>query len=158
MSFSAQTLIGALDSQVKVDEIHEGNLILTADPSSQWEEKEVLFSECVKSEGKHPCVQICYNGTEIIVSRSHLFLLENHEFIRADSLSKESTILGKNYTPVKLATVNRIEYVGKLFHISAYREYQNGDINKHLITCNDIICADFQLERSKKQENLMQYF
>ena len=145
---AVDTLVAVAGNQWKrMGDIRVGDSVLALDSNNYWTETTVKFSSGT-GEGDGNTVPyaiflVLNNGTNLIVTADHPFLLSDDSLQVACRLSLSDKLTDENLNPVEITHVGFGEYVGGIHNISTSVGPEGEGIEGHLINTGGIISGDY---------------
>lgn len=138
-----------------ISEISIGDDVLTLSANGNWTATPVEFSDGTRPAGsKIPFVVYIKleNGTALIVTPEHPFLLPDKSFRTANRLTLSDQLADEQLNPVKIESLGYGHYDGAIRHISTISETDNPNpFWGHLINTAGVISGDFVIQLHLQQ-------
>jgi hypothetical protein len=135
------------DSWKRMGDLRVGDSILAMDTTGKWTAKKIKFSNGTGAGDGNPVPYAIFvalkNGTQLIVTADHPFLLSTKKLQVACRLSPSDELLDENMQPLEIATIGYGEYVGGIHNVSTSTGKPGEPLDGHLINTGGIISGDF---------------
>jgi len=119
--------------------------------NGKWKAKTVTYSGAGGPEPERPYPYAVYievsNGSSIITTSDHAFLLSNKKLKRADRLTPHDILLDPRLGELTIKKLRVGSYMGRLANISTDAP-RGGDYEGHIISTNNILSGDFYAQNN----------
>ena len=129
-----------------VEDFVEGDEVMAAGLSLQWEPRTVTFSGGLPPARQRSVIVVAYESSVLVVTNDHLFTLhgEQYELRRADRLTPSDRLVSPDGDPVEVNGIYTGDYFGSFHHLTAGPEAVGDDnLQGHLINTGNVISADY---------------
>lgn len=83
---------------------------------------------------------------ELVVSRDHVFILDNGELIRADRLAISDQLVDRDGKPVQIMEILWGSYDGIFYEFATKMEPPDPELTGHLVLTNGVVSGDFAVQ------------
>lgn len=134
----------------RIGDVKVGETVLARSLNGAWKQAPVVFSDGTTMPEKpypYAIYVVLKDGTELVVTADHLFLINGNILKRADRLAPTDQLVGSDGKPKSIKTVVSGSYHGPIHHIAATKwDETNPSIDGHLINTNGVISGDYFAE------------
>ncbi|HUM53270.1 MAG TPA: hypothetical protein PK431_15710 [Chitinophagales bacterium] len=146
----------ALDNSkwMPIGEVKVGDKVLALQKDNKWISSNVVFSD--GTEGSNRTIPYAIfisltNGTKLVTTPDHIFLMPDKSLKRADRLSPIDNLTDEKMQPVKITQIVAGEYAGNVHNIAVGKwDSQNPNVEGHFINTKGIISGDFYVQSIAK--------
>lgn len=131
----------------RMGDIRVGDTVLALNDTDSWEERTVEFSSGTGEGDGNPVPYAIFvglaNGTNLIVTADHPFLLSTRKLQVACRLSPSDQLLDMDLNPVEILSIGYGEYVGGIHNISTSIGLPGESLAGHLVNTAGVISGDY---------------
>lgn len=146
----------AIDSStwMPIGEVKIGDKVLALQDNNKWVSSKVIFSD--GTEGSNRTIPYAIfislsNGTKLVTTPDHIFLMPDRSLKRADRLSPLDNLTDEKMKPIKITQIVAGEYKGTVHNIAVGNwDSQNANIDGHFINTKGVISGDFFVQSIAK--------